>query len=83
MSGSVNGNGHSNGNGHTNGHSPTFTKLNGASVRTFESVHFDVSSLSEALDLIKRLGKSGELTVRFHRGSAAGNAEFKTAAEKS
>jgi hypothetical protein len=61
---------------HLNGHS--LASLSGAKSRLTESVRFDVRSLSEALEQLKRLGTDGELTLKIRQGRVIGEAQFES-----
>ena len=64
-----------NGNG-LNGNS--LASLAGAKTRVEEHIVFDSSSLADAVETIRKLGGTGQLTVRFLSGRPAGEAEWKT-----
>ncbi len=61
---------------HLNGHS--LASLSGAKSRLTESVRFDVRSLDEALGQLKRLGATGELTLKINQGKVSGEAQFES-----
>jgi hypothetical protein len=62
------------GNIHLNGHS--LASLSGAKSRLTESVRFDVRSIDEALEQLRRLGATGELTLKINQGRVSGEAQF-------
>lgn len=49
----------------------------GARTETHESVRFEVNSISDAMDQIKRLQGTGQLTIHFANGKPNGHAEWK------
>ena len=50
----------------------------GARSKTHESVRFEVEGIREAMDQIKRLQGTGQLTIHFADGKPNGMAEWKT-----
>ena len=50
----------------------------GARSETHESVRFEVAGIREAMENIKRLQGTGQLTINFHSGKPNGLAEWKT-----
>ena len=50
----------------------------GARAHTEERVRFEVSSIQEAMENIKKLQGTGALTINFHNGKPNGLAEWKT-----
>ena len=50
----------------------------GARTETHESVRFEVDSIRQAMDQIKRLQGTGQLTIHFADGKPNGMAEWKT-----
>lgn len=53
----------------------------GARTEIQESVRFEVDSIKEAMDSIKRLQGTGRLTIHFADGKPNGLAEWKTREE--
>ena len=56
----------------------SLASLSGAKTRVEEHVVFDSASLAAAVETIRKLGGTGQLTVRFLSGRPAGDAEWKT-----
>lgn len=56
----------------------TLAGMPGARTATQESVHFEVDSIRDAMDSIKKLQGTGQLTINFANGKASGMAEWKT-----
>lgn len=50
----------------------------GARSETQESVRFEVRAIDDAMDSIKRLQGTGQLTINFHDGKPNGLAEWKS-----
>ncbi len=67
-----------NGNGHSGFNGNSLASLSGAKLRVEERVTFEVGSLQEAMQKIKQLGGTGQLSISFLNGSAAGTAEWKS-----
>ena len=61
-----------------NGLLRTLAGIPGARSETHESVRFEVDSIREAMDQIKRLQGTGQLTIHFADGKPNGFAEWKT-----
>ena len=55
----------------------TLAGMPGARTETHESVRFDVDSVREAMEQIKRLQGTGQLTIHFANGKPNGLAEWK------
>lgn len=70
-----------NGNGHTR--FASLSSLAGAKVRVEEKISMPVSALAEAMQEIRKLGATGELTISFLNGSAAGDLHFRTTRKQS
>lgn len=49
----------------------------GARSETHESVRFEVAAIQDAMNSIKRLQGTGQLTIHFHDGKPNGLAEWK------
>lgn len=56
----------------------TLAGMRGARTATHESVHFEVDSIKDAMESIRRLQGTGQLTINFANGKASGMAEWKT-----
>lgn len=56
----------------------TLAGMPGARTARQESVHFEVDSIKEAMDSIKQLQGTGQLTINFANGKPNGMAEWKT-----
>lgn len=67
-----------NGNGHTGFNGNSLASLSGARVRLEEHVIIESSSLREAMDTIRRIAGTGQLSISFLNGSPAGTVEWKT-----
>lgn len=50
----------------------------GGRAQTHQSVRFEVAAIQAAMDQIKRLQGTGQLTINFANGKANGLAEWKT-----
>ena len=50
----------------------------GARTATQESVHFEVDSIKNAMDSIRQMQGTGQLTINFADGKPNGMAEWKT-----
>lgn len=61
-----------------NGLLRTLAGIPGARTETHESVRFEVDSIQKAMDSIKRLQGTGQLTIHFADGKPNGMAEWKT-----
>jgi len=61
-----------------NGLLRTLAGIPGARSETQESVRFEVDSIKEAMESIKRLQGTGQLTIHYANGKASGLAEWKT-----
>jgi hypothetical protein len=48
----------------------------GARTETHQTVRFEVRSIEEAMDSIRRLQGTGALTIHFHNGKANGLAQW-------
>ena len=55
----------------------------GARSETHESVRFEVDGIRQAMDQIKRLQGTGQLTIHFADGKPNGMAEWKTSKRES
>jgi len=56
----------------------TLAGIPGARSESQESVRFEVDSIREAMDSIKRLQGTGQLTIHYANGKPNGLAEWKT-----
>ena len=65
-----------------NGLLRTLAGMPGARSRTQETVRFEVQSIQEAMESIKRLEGTGQLTINFADGKPNGMAEWKTRAKE-
>lgn len=70
-----------NGNGHSR--FASLSALTGARIRVEERISLPVSSLADAMQEIRKLGATGELTISFLNGSAAGDLHFRTTRKQS
>lgn len=61
-----------------NGLLRTLADIPGARSETHERVRFQVDSIQQAMDQIKRLQGTGQLTINFHAGKPNGLAEWKS-----
>lgn len=61
----------------------TLAGMPGARTETQESVRFEVDGIREAMDQIKRLQGTGQLTINFADGKPNGMAEWKTKPKQS
>lgn len=61
-----------------NGLLRTLAGMPGARSQIHESVRFEVNGIRDAMDQIKRLQGTGQLTINFANGKASGLAEWKT-----
>lgn len=61
-----------------NGLLRTLAGMPGARTETQERVRFEVDSIKEAMESIKRLQGTGQLTIHFADGKPNGMAEWKT-----
>jgi hypothetical protein len=52
--------------------------LQGARAQTHQSVRFEVKAIEEAMESIKRLQGTGQLTIHFAQGKPNGLAEWKS-----
>lgn len=65
-----------------NGLLQTLAGMRGARTATQESVRFEVNSIKDAMDSIRRLQGTGQLTINFADGKPNGMAEWKAALDK-
>ena len=54
----------------------------GARIQNEESVRFDVKSVEAAMEQIRKLQGTGQLTINFAQGRASGQAQWKPSAKE-
>jgi hypothetical protein len=61
----------------------TLAGMRGARARTEQTVQFEVDAVASAMNTIRRLEGTGELTIHFANGKPNGLARWKTATPRS